>query len=366
VKCVICTGITGSERREYIKELEEFVKEPGKLHIMDPWQQTKRLHPEVDEATFLRASDEERLNLLHSSVRGVASSLEALRTGHEDTVVVVPIHSVLYWQTLFKDSIRDEFIEWLSPDMFVTIDHELKAVKENLDRDKFQRFPNITLAEITKWRQREIEGTKRWAGKFKKPHFVIARNEPIETLHGVLFTEAKKIYFCYPTSYVSPSEVNKAKKLLKKLRSMGYTVFDPGSVGDEEYISQLSGDFKSKKRSTARSKQELLYLARTVSNYLIFLHYRLIGQSDMVVVRYPPVAYEPYIAEERQAIPAMYGPLSAGVLCEMARASEESKKVLAVWLPRVSPSPFFSYHCSRLFSVEQELLDYLQYNESPL
>ena len=56
--------------------------------------------------------------------------------------------------------------------------------------------------------------------------------------------------------------------------------------------------------------------------------YKLIKQSDFVVVYYPTTV------------------LSAGVISEMIYAVANGKQVFAVWLPPTEPSPFFSYYCT--------------------
>ena len=242
MKCAICTGITGSERRQYLQELKDFARESGKLHVTDPWLKTKELHSDIDEATILNATDEDRLGYFEEAYRDIANIIEDLRKRSKDSVAVVPMHSVFYWKSLFKDAVKDEFVEWLSPDLFITIVHTMKATKANLDKDPHGRFPGITFPEILHWRQREMQETKRWADTAKKQHIVIARNEPIETLYGVLFTDKKRIYFSYPMSYVAAGQMNKAKNLIFKLRDMGYIVFDPGSIDDAKYVGALGKD----------------------------------------------------------------------------------------------------------------------------
>lgn len=364
MRCVVCTGMTGTQRRQYLNQLQDVVKEHIDLRIMDPWAKTKELHPDIDEATILNVSDEARMDYFEGAYMEIAKTLEDLRKGSENTLVIVPMHSVFYWKSLFKDAVKDEFVEWLTPDLFITIVHNMNEVKANLDKDEYSRFPGITLQEILHWRQRELQQTSRWAETFRKGHIVMPRNEPIETLYGVLFTERKKIYFSYPMSYVTAKEMNKAKKLIEKLRVMGYVVFNPDSIDDAKYISEIYKQLGAK-GGIIRTKQELAQLARVVGDHTVDLDYKLIDQSDMVVVRYPSVEYKEYLVEKDKVAPAMYVPLSAGVICEMVRGNDQQKKVFAVWLPPVEPSPFFKHQCFKLFTSEQELIGHLERHEPP-
>jgi len=186
-------------------ELRDFTKKNNKnFEILDPWEETKKLYPDIREDTILNIDDEVRLDYFEKAYKIVADNLNDLRVGQQDTVVAIPMHPVFYWKSGFKDAIRDNFLDWLSPDLFITVIHNLRELKSNLDRDKYSRFPDITLLEILQWRDREMKDTTRWAVKFKKDHIVLARKEPIETSYGVLFTNNKRIYFSYPMSYVSP------------------------------------------------------------------------------------------------------------------------------------------------------------------
>ena len=71
--------------------------------------------------------------------------------------------------------------------------------------------------------------------------------------------------------------------------------------------------------------------------------YKLIKQSDLVVVYYPTTV------------------LSAGVISEMIYAVANGKQVFAVWLPPTEPSPFFSYYCTEpIFRSTQALFAYFE------
>ena len=164
-------------------------------------------------------------------------------------------------------------------------------------------------------------------------------------------------------SYVTTQEMRKAKKLIRKLRSMGYIVFDPDSIDDAKFVGELHEQLRAKK--VGITKQELSRIARIVGDHTVDLDYRLIEQSHMVVVRHPSVEYKKYIVEKDNVVPAIYVPLSTGVVCEMVKGSDTGKKVFAIWLPKVEPSPFFRYQCFQLFTSEQELVDYLNEKEIP-
>lgn len=362
MKCVVLTGITGSERRLYLESLKNVVKEPERLLIIDPWVKTQQLHPCVNEATILNIPDEDRIAYFKDAYEEITKEIENLRKYPNSVVAVVPAHSVFYWKSGFKDAINDEFIEWLSPDLFVTVISNMQTVKNNLAKDSLSRFPEFTFPEIINWRERELQSTNRWAKMYKKQHIIVSSVEPVATLYGILFTERKRIYFSYPMSHVSSLEMKRAKKLIGKLRNLNYIVFDPGSIDDTRYIGEL---YEKLKQDDLIARNELSHVASMVGNHTVELDYKLIEQSDMVVVRYPSVQYGKYIGEGDKAVPSVYIPLSAGVICEMVKGFRDGKEVIAAWLPKVEPSPFFKYHCLKLFTSERDLLDYLVKKDHP-
>jgi len=364
MKCVVCTGTTGSERRQFLEELRKFKATMGKLVILDPWLRTKELHQDVDEATILNVSEEDRFNYFRPAYKTIANELEELRKKNIDVVTAVPMHSAFYWKSVFVDAVKDEYINWMSPDLFVTVIHNVRDVKANMEKDIHLRYPDITLSDIMHWRRREIQDTGRWAARFGKQHVVIARNEPVESLYGVLFTRKKRVYFSYPMSHVTEEEMARAAALINRLRELGYVVFDPGTIDDAKYMSQLHKQ-TTKEGNGSLPSQEMIRVANMVGEHTVDLDYRLVEQSDLVVVRYPSVKYEKYFTEKDSLVPGVYVPLSAGVICEMVKGYQKGKKVYAVWLPQTEPSPFFKYHCREVFHTEKDLLDYLVQKEPP-
>lgn len=129
-------------------------------------------------------------------------------------------------------------------------------------------------------------------------------------------------------SYVVASKMQKARKLIEKLRTLGYIVFEPSSIDDAKYVGELHQQVKAKKGTITRD--ELSRPARIAGDHTVDLDYKLIEQSDMVVVRYPSVERK-YIVEKDSVIPAIYVLLSAGVIREMVKGNRDGKKVLAVW-----------------------------------
>ncbi|GAH72034.1 unnamed protein product, partial [marine sediment metagenome] len=259
--------------------------------------------------------------------------------------VVIATHACFHWKTDYLKAIPDHMLENVNPDILVTIIHNLKDIKRNLAENSNRRFVDVDETDIIYWQNREIEETHNWADSLEltKNNFLVARNEPAETLYKIIFEEGKKkIYFSYPMSY--SGERDEATKLIGKLREMDYVVFDPASIDDVKYVEDL-----------VKSKPEVYEsLADNVDDQTVKIDYLLIDQSNMVIVRYPEEKIPGY--ENRSD--GMYIPLSVGVICEMVHGHYGGKRVYAVWLPEKDPSPFFEFYCKKCFRKEEELLEH--------
>ena len=367
MRTVICTGTSGSERMAALKEVAGYgsgVKEP--IEVMDTWEVIREVASEaVDEATILNWPEEKRNLLLEHAYREVAKRLGAIEQaehkGSERTVVVAT-HAVFYWRSTYMEAFPKQVLSALSADCFVTIVHNIRDVKRNLDSDPQGRFKGISLTDVLHWRDREMSDTTQWASSFKKDHVVVPRSE-LASLYAVVVTpRARRIYLSYPMSYVSRTQMERAAALAEQLREEGYVVFDPGSIDDAQFVGSLGREMEAGEGEGAEySADELANLAADVGDHTAKMDYVLIKQSHCVVIRYPSVRYRRYMRESGTVVPAMYVPLSAGVVCEMVHGDREGKRVYALWLAKgIEPSPFFRYHCRDIFRTKSELLSHMR------
>jgi adenylate kinase len=356
MKVVLCTGISGSERIECLRDISAYAKGRGKeIETINMWEVLKKVSgQEIDEATILNLPEHIRMPMLERAFQETAISLEQKRRTEKDgqKCVVIAAHACFHWKTDYLKAFSDHLLDQIRPDILITIIHNIRDIKTNLDTNSNRRFVGITETDIIYWQKREIDETKNWARHLNKKQFAIPRNEPVDTLYKVIFEENRKaIYFSYPMSFVSGKEIKKAVELINKLRKMGFVVFDPASIDDVKYVDRL----------LKNNPQSSLYkdLANNVDDQTVKLDYILIEQSHIVVSRYPAVKLPGYKSHSD----GMYIPLSAGVICEMVHGFNNGKRVYAVWLPKTEPSPFFAFHCREWFRSEKELLEYLSQNE---
>jgi len=314
----------------------------------------------IDEATVLHLRDEDLRQLTKITYSKIAGRLKQLRTerqADEDFAVAIVARATFRVPGRIIKEVSRAIVRMLQPDIYISIVHNLRELKKNLDNDTYGRFTNITLSDILSWRREEIEETCKWGS----PHYIVARDEPESTLFNLIFRpDAKKIYASFPISHSPVREVRRAGEFINKLRSKNYTVFNPLSINDEAYMKELHAQRQRGQGLLANYPQEdFNALMSEVGAQTVLRDYALIEQSDGVIVRYAGQKYLRYVEEKGQIIPDVHVPLSAGVICEMVHGHYKAKRVYALWLVKdVLPSPFFSYHC-HVFRSEKELLNHL-------
>lgn len=372
MQTIICTGITGSNRIGCLEATKAYAQAHGQdLRIINAWQVAKEVSKEpIDGGTILNRPEAFRQQLFEEVYQEISRQLDEVQVSEKPNnkqFVAIATHTTFFWRSTYLEAFPEHLLITLKPDLFVTIIHNIKDIKNNLDHDPYYRFEDITLTDILHWRDHEVTNTSRWARNFRKRHFRIAHNEPPETLYGVIFKpETKKIYASYPMSHVSKRQKNAARELIIELRREGYVVFDPGSVDDAGYVDQLATQrMRDRQVASTHFEEELRSLADDVGDQTVKLDYLLIDQSDMVVVYYPSITYEKYIKEQGKVVASMYVPLSAGVICEMVHGYHGGQRVYPVWLPREAPSPFFRYHCQRIFNSKKQLMHYMKRYHHP-
>lgn len=361
MRVAICTGIAGSRRRDCLAEVATYAKQFSKhLEIIDAFEVLKQVSSEpVNEETVLHLPPETLQQLTSATYRQISTRLKKLsaeKQADEDFAVAVVARATFRVPGQILKVSR-EAVKKLKPDLYISIMHNLQALKKNLDMDRFGRFPNITLLDILSWRREEIEETRKWG----KPCYIVARNEPPSTIFGLIFRpSAKKIYASFPISHSPQKDVLRAKKLIDKLRSKNYTVFNPLAIEGEEYIRKLLKQRQSGGGALAKYPQEDVdALMDEIGAQTVLRDYALIEQSDGVVVRFAGQKYLRYAEDRGHVILDVHVPLSVGVVCEMVHGHDKAKRVYAVWLLKdVMPSPFFRYYC-RVFKSETGLLRHL-------
>jgi adenylate kinase len=237
---------------------------------------------------------------------------------------------------------------------------------------KHPRWEETTVSELLTWREEEQWATEEMARIHHKPQYLFGRALPPRALYRLMFEPTvRSAYLSYPMQHADGDRASLAT--FKRRLEEHLLVFDPADVNDFEVEGRggppgpipvatglpatgpalldepptVRSDGTAELRQAVEagtggsetfSKRELQH----ISDQIVFRDYKLIAQSDLVVVFYDALVPSP------------------GVISEMNYALQTGKRVYGVWLPSSPPSPFFTRYCTRVFASGDDLFAYFE------
>ncbi len=345
---VVCTGMSGTDRLNYVREVAALARRHGHdVAVFD-----------VKEIMFRIAADRGQPVEEETILDAAGSTLEALRAAALEQVLrladttphfILATHALFRWRNALIPGFDVHYLNQIQPDLYVTISDTITAIKGRLDRQA--RWHHYSYHDLLTWRDEETFVTEMMASFQRKRHYLIARDQSPDTLYRLMFRpEVRTVYRSYPiTHIVDQPDLQAECDALGAQLDEPFVAFDPMAIKDpqaperaappgpsptdgaEEAWSDGGEGEAPPSALTKRSAAEATFTPAEVQymdDQTVARDYKLIKQSDLVVVYYPTTV------------------LSAGVICEMSYAVANGKQVFAVWLPPTAPSPFFSYYCT--------------------
>lgn len=389
---VICTGISGTERVGFLEAVRALAARGGReLQIFDVrdmmFQVAQDVGEPVEEETILDMFPH-ALVLLRAAALEKISSLCEQAGERQDWIINT--HAVFRWKNTLISGFDPYYLERLKPDLYITITAGVLTVRERLRRHP--RWEDTTVSELLVWREEEQWATEEMARIHHKPQYLLGRALPPRALHRLMFEpNVKSAYLSYPMQHAEGDRA--ALATFKQRLDERVVVFDPADVNDfeiESSVGSTAGNGAASDGTTAGpnatgsptagpAATELLASdaaapsmrsdgtaelrraieaaatgdghgdeagphgerdLRHIADQIVFRDYKLIAQSDIVVVFYDALVPSP------------------GVISEMNYALQTGKRVYGVWLPTSPPSPFFTRYCTRVFATADELFAY--------
>lgn len=350
---VICTGVSGTERRDLLAEVAALARArgQGEVPIFDlreaMFQIAQAVGEPVEEETILDMFPR-ALVLLRAAALEKISALCAEATRHN--AWIINTHAVFRWRNTLISGFDPHYLTRLQPDLFVTITSGIRTVRERLRQ--YPRWEDISYSDLLYWREEEQFVTEEMARIHRKPQYLLGRLAAPEMLYRLMFQpRMKRAYLSYPMTSVDPDRERGLEPFKARLLER-MVVFDPADVDD---LVQEDDPEHLRHGGSAQAMGALIGSGQFsdrelhhVTDQIVFRDYKLIAQSDIVVVFYD--------------IPVP----SPGVVSEMNYALHIGKRVYGVWLPDSEPSPFFTRYCSRVFRGSDELFEYFdRYSVAP-
>jgi adenylate kinase len=329
---VVCTGSSGSDRMGYLQGVAKIAQDAGlELEVFN-----------VGDMMIQKAKDmgspirREKILDLPSSTLGwlrgtVLEELVSKVDEYENTIIAT--HTCFRWKKFLSTAFDTYYLTQLNPDFYVTITDDYDTIRHRLEQTT-QWKGRLQLWEILAWRDEEAFITKMLAQYYRKPHYVIAREEPPDMLFNLMYRPGcKKAYLSYPITAIEkeqPQSLAETQEFLAELRKY-LVVFDPLSIKELERARRLH----------EKGDPEIdAQIMRILEDQTVARDYQFIEQSDMVIVYYP--VKEP----------------SPGVLSELIYGFTHDKEVYMVFPYEISP--FLQFYCTKIFRTGEELIDYLQ------
>jgi len=252
----------------------------------------------------------------------------------------------------------------LNPDVYISLIDNVSSQKIRFITKSLWKSETLNLRDILIWRDEDIFYLDLISNYFNKPFFLLPVAEPFETLYRIAFeNKSIKIYLSYPITEILGSN-NAEKYFLEKSqlrdelrKNKNYVLFDPLDIKEgiirnivdpktvfpftlEEHFLDLIPNnlgvdifkfnplivikdsenmFKIQDTEVLISRDEIEEAKAYISDQIVARDYRLINQSDWVIVYYPVTD------------------VSSGVLSEVIYGYCHGKDVFTWWRPRISP-----------------------------
>lgn len=348
---VICTGISGTSRVELLRQVVDLARERGRnMAFYDVWSTmhaiSRAVGDPVEEETILDMFPRALVLLRAAALEQICSSIES----HPDQDWILNTHAVFRWKNTLISGFDPHYLTRLNPHVFTTV---TAGVRTSLNRLKAQqRWTHLTQEEVLTWREEEQFFTEEMARIHRKPQYLLARRMAPEIVHQLLFEPARtKAYLSYPMQHVAPDS-ERGLSAFKQRLAQHAIVFDPGDVNDS--VVEDADDYRTDGATALESLTDSATpsarrdpLQQHIADQIVERDYKLIAQSEFVVVYYDvPVP-------------------SPGVISEMKFALESGKRVYGVWLPKSEPSVFFTRYCSLWFRTPEMLFRQLWSDAQP-
>ena len=331
-KVIICTGISGSGRKEY---LDQFALYSGKLGKRVKVHHVGQLMLERAKRDGLNINSKNILNTNKHTMQALRSGvyesiLRSLKDDHKNyDVIIVSIHGFFYWKKTFHHSFDHNYIGRFKPDLFVTIMRDPIDIMATLkERDQWRR-ERLNEQEISLWQNVETEVIATWAELSRCQYYAFYDRQRMCTLYKLVFLpEMETTYISMPMTHMmdGPNR-KKIDNFIKKLEEY-FVVFVPMITKGK--FPEVNEDLNKKNHTEYTNSYQTVKIDLDI----------LLHQSQRIIVFFPKATASP------------------GVVNELREAHETNKES---WIinPSKLASPFLIYYYDRSFLNEKQFFDFL-------
>ena len=353
VLIIVCTGISGSGRREAIVNMVNLAQKKGfDIQIKNVGQM---MYEKAEEGGY-PISEGKILDLPAFTLRSLRWSVfeDILRTIDDAKHTIIDTHACFRWKKFVFNGFDYSYLSKLKPDIYFNVMDTIYSIKGRLELQKGWQGKH-SLLELLIWRDEEAVLTRTFAEIQNKEFYHLFYDDPPESMFQIAFqSEVKKAYLSYPISFATPEQIQGVEVFRDTLRKK-IVIFDP--LGNRDMSWQTAAAALKKQgeteieipfrhgdveRTVIVPIEEIFEANDYLMDQTVNIDFMLIDQSDFIVVNY----YDPDIH-------------SPGVNNEMQYARSNGKDVYIYW-PESRMSPFLERNITKHFKTHEELLDFFE------
>lgn len=283
---LVATGISGVAKLETANQVASYLQTEKRqtLEILDGWtyiqQVAKDLRIEIKKEKIL---DDQRVDLLRaSSFERICQKLEQIPDGPTSHSIVIT-HACFRWNKYLRKGFDVHYLNRIDPYAYINIIDDIHVIRKRLESDP-QWKGRLTPPELVTWRDEETFLTETLAQFQRKRFYLLARSEPISNIGNLIADpQMKKIYLSYPITAIldeKPELLREAEDFADELRKK-YIVFNPLAIKD-----------------LLASPSPTDLATQSLRDSTVWRDFKLIDQSDMVVVYFPVKSNSPGVNQE--------------------------------------------------------------------
>ncbi len=324
---IITTAISGSRRKEYLKNLRDYARQFGKrVKSYDVGQ----MMLDHSAAIGVNLTPDNILNSPPSVISAVRSAVFEKIAGElpgelkRNDVVFINIHAMFFWKKVFVRAWDNYYVSQLNPDFFLSFVDDVISIDSKLKERSQWKKEKMTMNDILLWRNVDVEMTASWAEMMRKPFYSIPSQSGVKLLYRLIFEpNVEKVYVAMPlTNFMGSKGQKEVDRFIEKLEKY-FIIFDPREI---ELVEQWKPSMMTK-----------AVLHQIVNRDL----YWLVKQTDRVIAYFPKAVSSP------------------GVVNELREAHETNKEAWLVYPKEDKISPFLTYYSNMVFKGPDELFKFL-------
>lgn len=287
---------------------------------------------------------------------------DLIRTYEKDPScsIIANTHSCFRWERGFFHAFDFDLLKEFDPSIYITIIDDVDAIYFRLQNREDPHVVDFSLKDIMIWREEEIITTEIVALTQGKPHFIVPRLNPLDTIPKLMFSpRLRKAYLSFPITKVrdKPKIIEKIKGFRKEMASR-LVVFDPYTIREKRLLvaateaekeNQKEIEVETCEKAQKFKVSEVLGIQNDIDGQIISRDFKLISQSDMIVAFIPDVRGEPDI--------------SAGVQSEIQFGHDLPREVYVIWPSDKDPSVWVQAMATKIFQGEHAFEETLEFFE---